>query len=125
MKNLLLLIASITLLNCSTTIGPQEDCDKYDTFTVNRTEWIWNNKETEFPLPLDTTNLNHYWYELEIYDFDTGETFVTSTSTLENPEQYFDQYDTHVKVDMNGYWEAFRNGSQTIKKLILNQAYQY
>jgi hypothetical protein len=126
MKNLLILIASITLFNCSTTTGP-DTANEGDTFTVYKTEYKWDNNEGSFLIPLDTTNLSHYWYDIIVHDFDTDQLEVYSTSNwaIEEGSNYFLEFDSVNYVNMKGYWADFRNGSQTIVKLVLNQAYQY
>lgn len=127
MKNLLLLIASITLFNCSTTIGPDTD-QKSDTFAVYKTEYKWDNNEGSFLIPLDTTNLHHYWYTIITHDFDIDELEEVSVSAqieIYNEADYLVKFESITYFNMKGYYEDFRNGSQTIVKLVLNQAYKY
>ena len=138
MKNLLLLIASITLFNCSTTTGP-ETAQENDTFTVYKTEYTWNNENYSFPIMLDTTDLHHYWLEVITHDFDvntyhkqiivngsfpSGLDYITSPQDHDQDE-YFQSKQIKIYLNMNHYWEDYRNGSETIVKLVLNQAYQY
>ena len=125
MKNLLLLIASITLLNCSTTTGPDTD-NQHDTFTVHKTEYKWDNNEGSFLIPLDTTNLSHYWYTIITHDFDIDEleeVNIWDQIDAYNEPDYLIKFDAVNYFNMKRYYEDFRNGSQTIVKLVLNQVY--
>jgi hypothetical protein len=127
MKNLLLLIASITLFNCSTTTGP-DTANESDTFTVYKTEYKWDNNEGSFLIPLDTTNLSHYWYTIITHDFDIDEIEEISVSAqieTYNEADYLIKFDAVNYLNMKRYYDDFRNGSQTIVKLVLNQAYKY
>lgn len=121
MKTLILTII-IILTNCV------QSPNTNDTFTVYETTLEYNPESgyayNYLKVPLND-NLHHYWVTFYILDFDINKYYTANLNDMNvDYSDYIYISGGSLNVELHGFYQEYRNGSERIISVTVHTAYQ-